>query len=147
MTIPNSVTTIKNGAFSDCSNLTSVTIPNSVTDIGEWAFSGCISLISVNIPYSVTSIEEGTFYNCSDLISVSIPNSVTSIGQDIYAFCNNLAKVYCYAEIVPLTSTAAFRYSNYQNATLYVPAKSLNAYKTTLPWSSFGTILAICNMT
>ena len=82
--IPESVTSIGNSAFSDCSGLTSVTIPNSVTSIGEYAFSGCSGLTSVTIPESVTSIGSGAFYNCSGLTSVTIPNSVTSIGE--YAF-------------------------------------------------------------
>lgn len=45
--IPNSVTSIGNYAFLDCSSLTSVIIPNSVTSIGSGAFSGCSSLTSV----------------------------------------------------------------------------------------------------
>ena len=40
--IPNSVTTIGNYAFWDCTGLTSVTIPNSVTSIGSDAFYRCI---------------------------------------------------------------------------------------------------------
>ena len=46
-TIPNSVTSIGNSAFSGCSGLTSVTIPNSVTSIGDGAFSGCSGLQGV----------------------------------------------------------------------------------------------------
>ena len=38
LTIPNSVTSIKNYTFYNCSGLSSVTIPNSVTTIGESAF-------------------------------------------------------------------------------------------------------------
>ena len=49
-TIPNSVTSIDNGAFHGCESLTSVTIPNSVTSIGDWAFNGCESLTSISIP-------------------------------------------------------------------------------------------------
>ena len=40
--IGDSVTTIGNYAFADCSSLTSVTIPNSVTTISNEAFSECI---------------------------------------------------------------------------------------------------------
>ena len=36
------VSSIGNGAFSECRGLTSVTIPNSVTSIGEYAFYYCI---------------------------------------------------------------------------------------------------------
>jgi hypothetical protein len=46
-TIPNSVTSIGEGAFSGCSNLTTINIPNSVTYIGEGAFSYCIYLNDV----------------------------------------------------------------------------------------------------
>ena len=40
--IPNSVTSIEEGAFEDCKDLTSITIPNGVTSIGSAAFYGCI---------------------------------------------------------------------------------------------------------
>ena len=43
---------------------TNYTIPNSVTTIGEDAFSYCNSLTSINIPNSVTTIGEGAFINC-----------------------------------------------------------------------------------
>ena len=62
--IGDSVTTIGNGAFSDCSSLTSVTIPNSVTTIGRSAFEGCSSLTSVTIPNSVTTIGGYAFSYC-----------------------------------------------------------------------------------
>ena len=43
---------------------TNYTIPNSVTTIREGAFCNCKSLISINIPNSVTTIGEGAFYSC-----------------------------------------------------------------------------------
>ena len=46
-TIPDSITTIGNGAFEICSSLTSVTIPDSVTTIGDGVFASCSSLTSV----------------------------------------------------------------------------------------------------
>ena len=47
LVIPNSVTSIGEWAFYECSGLTSVTIPNSVTSIGKYAFSNCPELLDV----------------------------------------------------------------------------------------------------
>ena len=89
-----SVTSIGEGAFSNCKSLTSITIPNSVTSIGKGAFGGCRGLTSVTIPNSVTSIGKYTFYDCSGLTSVTIHNSVASIGEYAFSGCRGLTAVY-----------------------------------------------------
>jgi TonB family protein len=99
VTIPNSVTSIGEGAFSGCSSLNSVIIPNSVTSIGEYAFRGCSSLNSIIIPNSVTSIGKGAFYGCSSLTSINIPNSVTSIGKGAFYKCSSLDSITIPADI------------------------------------------------
>ena len=91
-TIPNSVTSIEDEAFSGCSNLTSVTIPNSVTSIGDEAFRNCSNLTSVTIPNSVTRIGHSAFRR-TDLISITIPDNVTSIGDYAFWGCNFLTSV------------------------------------------------------
>ena len=93
LVIPNSVTSICNYAFQECSGLTSVTIPNSVTSIGQQAFSGCKGLTSVTIGNSVTSIGNSAFNWCSGLTSITIPNSVTSIGGYAFYQCCGLTSV------------------------------------------------------
>ena len=140
ITIPNSVTSIGRSAFEGCTSLTSITIPNSVTSIGSYTFKGCTSLTSITFPNSVTSIEDHIIYGCTSLTSISIPNSVTGIWYEAFAGCKNLANVYCYAETVPSTQTNTFKDSYIEYATLHVPASAINTYKTTEPWSSFGTI-------
>ena len=84
ITIPNSVTSIEYSAFSDCTSLTSIIIPDGVTSIGSYAFSDCTSLAGITIPKSVTSIGGNTFRGCTSLTSITITDSVTSIGN--YAF-------------------------------------------------------------
>ena len=68
--ISNSVTSIRVGAFYDCSSLTSITIPNSVTSIGSYAFDSCSSLTSITIGNSVTSIGDDAFSDCYRLVEV-----------------------------------------------------------------------------
>ena len=137
------VTSIKNSAFLYCINLSSIIIPESVTSIEESAFSYCVSLSSIIIPESVTSIGVSAFYGCSSLTSITIPNSVTSIGEKAFAKCKNLTDLYCYAEKVPSTKSDAFEESYIEYATLHVPTNALNDYKTTTPWSGFGTIKSL----
>ena len=79
VTIPDSVTSVRNFAFENCTNLTSVTIPDSVTSIGNYAFTGCTGLTSVTIPDSVTSIGNYAFTGCTFLTNITIPESVTCI--------------------------------------------------------------------
>ena len=91
--IPDSVTSIGNGAFSGCSFLSSIVIPDSVTSIGDGAFSGCSSLSSIVIPKSVTSIGDSAFFGCSSLSNIVIPNSVTSIGDSAFSNCSSLSSI------------------------------------------------------
>lgn len=70
--IPEGTTKIENGAFLNCTELTSVDIPNSVTEIGQNAFSGCSSLESLFIPASVTEIGSDCFEDCYSLSSIVV---------------------------------------------------------------------------
>ncbi|MDE6412707.1 MAG: leucine-rich repeat protein, partial [Eubacterium sp.] len=73
-TIPDSVTSIAEGAFAFSTSLKNVTIPNSVTSIGEGAFAGC-GLTSIAIPNSVTTIGEAAFIMCENLTSINVDSA------------------------------------------------------------------------
>ena len=116
--IPDSVTSIGDGAFEDCWSLQSVTIPDSVTSIGDLAFYDCRSLHSVTIPDSVTSIGESAFYRCSSLQSVTIPDSVTSIGSSAFESCSSFQSVTIPASVTSIGESAFEGCSSLQSVTI-----------------------------
>ena len=74
--------------------ITKCIIPNSVTSIRYGAFFNCKSLTSIIIPNSVTIIGNYTFYWCESLTSITIPNSVTNIGHGAFAYCESLKEIF-----------------------------------------------------
>ena len=87
VTIPDSVTSIRDSAFLFCSQLTNISIPNSVTAIGSFAFDGCTKLESITLPSSLSTIQSYAFYNCGNLKTIRIPVSVTFIENFAFDGC------------------------------------------------------------
>ena len=113
VTIPNSVTEIKNKAFYGTS-IEEITIPDSVTNLG-YAFNSCNSLKKITIGDGVTEIKDGlfenltaletviigknlktielnAFYNCTGLKSINFPNTLETIGLSAFK-CTGLESI------------------------------------------------------
>ena len=110
--IPSSVTSIGASAFDWCNNLTSVVLGEGVTTIGESVFSGCSSLTSVVIPNSVTAISDFAFNQCSNLTSVTIGSGVTTIGWRAFCECSSLTSIEIPNGVTSIGDTAFFLCSN-----------------------------------
>ena len=93
-TIPQYVTSICDGAFYFCQELTTVTLPDTVTSIGSQAFQECSKLVSVTIPDSVTTIGLQAFLGCESLTSVAIGKGIASIDRGAFSSCDPLTYVY-----------------------------------------------------
>lgn len=128
VTIPNSVTSIGMSAFSRCSGLTSMTIPNSVTSIGSEAFANCGCLTSVTIPNSVTTIGNGAFYYCLGLTSVTIPNSVMSIGNSTFWHCSSLTSITISNSVTSIGNYAFRECRNLTSVTIPNSVTSIGEY-------------------
>ena len=98
------------GAFSDCTALTSIEIPASVETIEATAFKRCSKLATVTFEkgsqlktigggysssshFGTYSDYYGAFSDCSSLTSIEIPASVETIGNTAFSDCSSLATV------------------------------------------------------
>ena len=91
--IPDTVTSIGDGAFGYCTGLTEITIPDNVTSIGENAFEGCSGLEEVQLPEGLNSIGDSAFERCTSLTSVEIPEGVTEWPDSLFEGCTSLAEI------------------------------------------------------
>ena len=143
VTIPEFLKIIEDYTFSRCSALTSITIPKYVTTIGPGAFGACTSLTSITIPEGVTSLESAAFSGCRSLTSITIPSTVTRIGMGVFGFMDLEYVVSLIQDPFDLSNdwiVPQFTANTFENATLYVPAGTINKYKTKNGWKDFVNI-------
>ena len=90
--IPNTVTTIRSVAFSECQELTAVTIPDSVATIGDAAFGYCHNLSSVSMGTGVTSIGVSAF-TCTKITNINLSTSLETLGEGAFDYCDCLQSI------------------------------------------------------
>ena len=148
VTIEKGCAILSSEAFQNCTSLTSINIPGTITDVGYSAFQGCTSLISVNVEKGVTAIHgnkngytgNGAFEDCTALEEVKLPSSISYIYASAFRNCTSLKRFTIEATVLPEVGTKVFDKTPVADATLYVPEKVIEKYRSTEPWSTFGTI-------
>lgn len=149
--IHDSVTHIGDSAFLDC-KLVSVKFPDSVLSVRDMAFFD--TLVAVynrqlfahlptayvgiyTIPDGIQTIAEGAFGYHTQLTSIVIPDSVTYIGDNAFYHCDALTCMTCNATLPPTLGKDVFLHVN-TSIPLYVPAESIELYKTAPQWQQLN---------
>ena len=144
------VTEIGEQAFMNCHDITSIQIGSKVKKIGLAAFYGCSGLTTMTIPDAVTYVEGIAFMYCTSLESVTIGKNCRFSNDagwslNIFQYCSNLRSITCLSKDAWEFQEPMFDASTYENAVLWVPAKSESNYWHTNYWNKFTNIKGIYN--
>lgn len=142
--MPNTVTTVRNFAFADCSNLTSIIMSENLNWILDDAFLRCSKLTSVDLPNSLFHFGYDSFGECTSLTTITIPSSVYSIGNCSFQGCKNLIAIHVKSPI-PCTFDNSypdvFNGLSTNTCVLYVPRGAKTAYQNAPQWWYFKNII------
>ncbi|MBK1790863.1 leucine-rich repeat domain-containing protein [Persicirhabdus sediminis] len=145
------VLVIEDGAFKNCSSITSVELPAYLTDIGEEAFSDCTQmksiefqlkvrnigpdafascevLESVTLPSQIARIDSGTFSCCYKLQSINIPSGVDSIGDAAFLDCISLVEISIPSSVKSIGQRAFYYCEKMETISLSEGIESIGAY-------------------
>jgi len=169
------IRTINQGVYKYCKSLTTISIPSTVTSIANEAFTMCSGSISVDsqnskyssldgilfdkakntliqctisktgsyiIPSTVNSIGYEAFYG-NILKSVTIPSSVVSIAEGSFQYCDSLTSILTYNKIpIDLSLLKYVFYGvNKTKCILYVPTDTKKDYQIASKWKDFLNIV------
>ncbi len=157
--IGDGVTTIGSLALSNIAALRSVTIEGSLSELGEGVFAnnaslehislgsglerlsrhtlyGCCALVEVHLPASITTIEEYALQGCSALRSIYMGPGVSYIGNYALQGCCALETLHIAATTPPTLGGNYALDTRSASLVVYVPASSLEAYRTAEGWSA-----------
>ena len=126
-----SLITIDDRAFFNCTLLEEVTIPDSAEVIGEGAFWGCAKLGAVNISEnsSLTKIGREAFSRCEKISNIYLPKNLSVIGYLAFSDCDSLYRIFINSENPYFNLVDGHIYSEDGTVfVLYTPGKRTISY-------------------
>jgi uncharacterized repeat protein (TIGR02543 family) len=142
------VTTIKSHAFYDMNKLASIVIPNQVTTIELYAFRDAYALASVTLGTGITEISAYMFNGCVSLEEIIIPYNITRIAYGAFYDCTNLKRIYItrnFLDGLVLGSLFMFFNTSPSLVIYFVNQATLDEYKIATYWSSYKTKMQVAS--
>jgi len=142
------VTTVSARAFAGNTNITSVIIPDSVTSIGNRAFEDCSSLTEIKfkdmasycqINNGLSNVDRSKVYiggqKLTEMTSIVIPDGVTSIGKEAFRGCDKLTSITIPDGVTSIDSWAFYNCSSLTSITFEGTKAQWKAIKKGYDWN------------
>ena len=148
-------TLAKGNAIGDVVISPTIIINNTTYDvatIGQYAFSNNTEITSVTIPDGITIIGDNAFYGCSGIGKLTMGKDIWKIGSKAFAYIGTSASsrkrassellvIECHAESVPDAQYDSFEGIDMQNVIMKVNDDLVDSYKKVYPWNQFTNIV------
>ena len=110
LTIPDSVASVGNSAFANCTGLTMENankVLNSKAELGTGVFSGCTGLTgTLVIPERITDVPGSSFSGCTGLTGIEFPDTCRSVGSSAFQGCTGITKLVLPVGLITVGSSA-----------------------------------------
>ena len=137
--LPSGITRIPTYAFNNCQSLTSIVIPDSVTYMADCIFSGCTSLKSVKLSKNLKTLKRLTFYNCPKLTDITLPKGLTTLEESIFHSCKSLKEIVVPDSVTSIGETVFYQCSSLESVKIGSGLK-------TIPKSTFQYCSSLKNI-
>lgn len=108
----------------------------SVTMISDYGFNQRKYISKIEIPEGIREIGYYAFYG-TKYQTITLPSTIEEIGDIAFSVIEDLEELYVLAEIPPIIGDMSnFHYNS--SANIYVPADSVDAYKTAPGWEDYA---------
>ncbi len=135
LVIPNSIKILKPYVFVGAW-LKSIIFPEGLTTIGDGAFEDCTALSTLTIPNNVTTINSSAFSGCTGLRTLSLGSGITTIDNSAFSGCTALLTMEVKAALPPMIQSNTFNDVS-TTVMLTIPCESQNYYKAAQYWNQF----------
>lgn len=134
--LPEGLKIINPYAF-ECDDIINLVIPSTVTEIGEHAFYNCTKLESVKFaPNSQLTTIGNCCFQYATFTSIVFPEKLASLGSNCFCLSQNLETI----EFTSPTPPSTPGLDDCSTVTkIYVPAESLEVYKTADGWIRYAS--------
>lgn len=95
------------------------------------------------VEHGITTIGDYAFTNFSSMEFVNLPGTIESIGAGAFSACYTMHEITCEAVTPPAVGDSRVFYGVDSAAAVFVPARSINAYKKADGWSYFSNYLPL----
>lgn len=117
-------------------SLTEYVVPEGVGIIGVDAFSDNTNLKSITLPSTLKKMEYCALRGCTGLTEITLPASLGEMEKGVLDGCSNLQTINVLATTPPSAPSGLFFSTT---ATIYVPKGTLETYKAASGWSEYAS--------